>query len=289
MSLYSFKIPYIGEIHRKAIVLPRKNILHSHKEAPRHPHFSGSLTVEAAIILPLLTYFFVSILFFFRIMQVQIVVQDAINNTGRKMALSREKDTGVALAIAKGMFLSEIEDKTLIESYVEGGAWGVSLTESQFDEEQIHLKANYQICLPMQLFWKVEFDMQQQADCRRWNGWHYSADNEGADTWVYVTETGVVYHIKETCSHLELSIRSVKKEQLADLRNESGGRYRTCSQCGDGDAIGGNVYITNQGACYHVDLNCSGIKRTVHMIRKSEVENRSCCSRCGMPDMAGVQ
>lgn len=288
MSLYSFKIPYIGENHRKAIVLPRKNILYSRKEAPRRIHFSGSLTVEAAIILPLLTCFFVSILFFFRIMQVQIVVQDAINCTGRKMALSQEENTWIALVTAKSLFVKELSNVGLIENYVEGGVRGVSFAESEFDEEQIHIKVKYRICLPMQLFWKVEFNMQQRADCRRWNGWHYSTEGEEADTWVYVTETGTVYHIMETCSHLELSIRSVKKEQLPYLRNENGGRYQKCSQCEVDASIGGNVYITNQGECYHVDLNCSGIKRTVYMVRKSEVENRSCCSRCGIADIADL-
>lgn len=289
MSLYSFKIPYIGEIHRKAIVLPRKNILHSRKEAPQRIHFSGSLTVEAAIILPLLTCFFVSILFFFRIMQVQIVVQEAINNTGRKMALIQEENAWVTLATAKGLFVRELRDEGLVENYVEGGVWGVSFADSKFDKEQIHIKVKYRICLPIRLFWEVEFNMHQRADCRRWNGWHYSADEETADIWVYVTETGTVYHVTETCSHLDLSIQSVKKEQLHYLRNENGERYQKCSQCGDNATVGGNVYITNQGECYHDDLNCSGIKRTVYMIRKSEVGNRSCCSRCGMSGIDTLQ
>lgn len=286
VSLYSFKLSDLGEIHRKAIVLPGNNIMHSHKEAPRRIHFSGGLTVEATIILPLLAYFFVCILFFFRIMQVQIVIQDAINCTGRKMALCQNENIEADTVIAKGLFIGEVKDTALIEKYVEGGMWGVSFVESQFDEEQIHINVKYRISLPIRLFWSVEFDMQQRADCRRWNGWHYGADDEVSDVWVYVTETGEVYHMAETCSHLTLSIRSVNKEQLSYLRNENGESYQKCSRCEDESSLGGNVYITNQGDCYHTNLNCSGIRRTVYMIRKSDVEHLRCCSRCGNFDMA---
>ena len=40
------------------------------------------------------------------------------------------------------------------------------------------------------------------------------------------------------------------------------------------------VFITDQGNRFHYDLNCSGIKRTIYMIRLSEVGNRKQCSRC---------
>ena len=40
------------------------------------------------------------------------------------------------------------------------------------------------------------------------------------------------------------------------------------------------VFITDQGNRFHYDLNCGGIKRTIYMIRLSEVGNRKKCSRC---------
>lgn len=40
------------------------------------------------------------------------------------------------------------------------------------------------------------------------------------------------------------------------------------------------VFITDQGNRFHYDLNCGGIKRTIYMIRLSEVRNRKKCSRC---------
>ena len=84
-----------------------------------------------------------------------------------------------------------------------------------------------------------------------------------------------------SCTHLELSIRSVAEAEIAALRNENGEAYRKCMQCRYAENAFGRLYITNQGDCYHKDLGCSGIKRTVRMIRLSEVGTRRPCSQCG--------
>ncbi len=122
--------------------------------------------------------------------------------------------------------------------------------------------------------------MEQRADCRKWTGWSV-AEGSDEDQWVYVTQTGTVYHREYTCTHLELSIRSVAEAEIAALRNENGEAYRKCMQCRYAENAFGRLYITNQGDCYHKDLGCSGIKRTVRMIRLSEVGTRRPCSRCG--------
>lgn len=294
MSLYSIKIPQQNEHYGKEKTLPGntpfskgidKNFLFSHKEAPRWPHFSGVFTLEAAVILPLLASFFVSILFFFRVMQIEITVQKALDDTGRQLAVyMAEGESALDIVAAQALFLKELRDTDIPERYIRGGAIGISLLSSEFSEKEVQLRARYQVQLPIRIFWIWELTMEQRADCRRWNGWSGEAENGNADVWVYVTETGSVYHRTSTCSHLDLSIQSVKREQLAYLRNENGGRYYACSRCADRTNTWGNVYITNQGTCYHNDLSCSGIKRTVYMIRLSEVGTRECCKRCGALD-----
>ena len=121
---------------------------------------------------------------------------------------------------------------------------------------------------------------EQRADCRKWTGWS-AAEGSDEDQWVYVTQTGTAYHREYSCTHLELSIRSVAEAEIAALRNENGEAYRKCMQCRYAENAFGRLYITNQGDCYHKDLGCSGIKRTVRMIRLSEVGTRRPCSRCG--------
>lgn len=257
----------------------------SRKGAPRCPRLRAVFTLEAAVILPLVACFFVSILFFFRVMQVQLEVQKALNDTGRTLAVTLSGDNSnevIGLGEAKALFLKEMSGRKVAERYISGGSLGISLLKSEFPQDEIYLRASYHVKLPIRIFWVWDFDMEQRADCRKWTGWNGAAGSGTGDTWVYVTETGTVYHTKSTCTHLELSIQSVGYDQLAVLRNEDGGKYRKCAQCGTSENAFGRVYITNQGDCYHTDLGCSGIKRTVYMVRLSEVGSRGACSRCGM-------
>lgn len=266
---------------------PASDLGHSQlfpKGAPRCPRLGAVFTLEAAVILPLMACFFVSILFFFRVMQVQLEVQKALNDTGRTLAVTLSGDNSnevIGLGEAKALFLKEMSGRKAAEQYISGGSLGISLLKSEFSQDEIYLRASYHVKLPIRIFWVWNFDMEQRADCRKWTGWNGAAGNGTGDTWVYVTETGTVYHTKSTCTHLELSIQSVGYEQLAVLRNEDGGKYRKCAQCGSSENAFGRVYITNQGDCYHTDLGCSGIKRTVYMIRLSEAGSRGACSRCG--------
>lgn len=293
MSLYSNKILQQNKAYRKEKTLPgntpfigwiNHNFLASYKETPRCPRFSGVFTLEAAIIFPLLAYFFISLLFFFRVMQIEITIQKALNDTGRQLAVYLAEERFASdVTIAQTLFLNELGKKELPEGYIQGEKSGISLLASEFDESEINLKVHYRIRLPIQIFWTWELPMEQRADCRKWNGWKIYEEGNKTEEWVYITETGKVYHRSSNCSHLELSIQSVNYEQITYLRNENGEKYHKCRQCADQTNKWGNVYITKQGDCYHNDLKCSGIKRTVYMIRLSEVGERRCCSRCAAP------
>ncbi len=306
--------------------LPGKCAFLSQKETPRCLCFHASFTLEAAVILPLLACFFVSVLFFFRVMQIEIIVQKTLDDTGRKLAVYlaekeggvelleaealflkeltgkelpekyiengrlgiltgrklavylAEKEGGVELLEAEALFLKELTGKELPEKYIENGRLGILLLSSQFDEREVALEATYHIKLPIQMFAIDGLWVRQNAVCRKWNGW--KPDQAGGDheEWVYITETGRAYHREDTCSYLDLSIRSVKPEQLDNLRNENGGKYHPCSECVDEEKANGNIYITNYGDRYHNDLNCSGIKRT--NLRNENGGKYHPCSEC---------
>lgn len=267
--------------------------------APRYTCHAGSFTLEAAVILPVLACFFVSILFFFRIMQVQLEVQQALDDTGRQLAvyLAGEKIEGevaagesaaeikpfsgslAGYAAAGILFQKELKDSKNVPQYVRGGTAGITLFDSEFSTDQIHLKASYSMRLPVRIFWVWEVKIVQRADCRKWTGWR-EQDADGEEDLVYITETGTVYHTTKSCTHLTLSIRSVMAGEISGLRNENGEKYRECKICADKNKHSGPMYITDQGDCYHYDLGCSGLKRTIYAVHLSEVKDRRACQKC---------
>ena len=275
-------------IYKKRSLPENDNILSHQAEAcrcqetPPCSWLEGSFTLEAAVILPVMTLFFVMILMFFRVMQVQMEVQKALDVTGRRMAvlavLENEEDAAkIGSAAANVLFKKNIKENDNINHYVVNKAAGISLAKSKFTGDQINLVASYRIKIPVWMSGKSQLKISQHAVCRTWTGWTgNSADQE---VWVYVAERGSVYHTSRECTYLALSVSSVSCTELEKKRNKYGEKYRECEICAEKQKQD-TVFITDQGNRFHYDLNCSGIKRTIYMIRLSEVGNRKQCSRC---------
>lgn len=256
------------------------------REAPHYTCRKGSLTVEASVILPLFACFFSFLLFYFRVMEVQLVVQNALEETGRSLAIMAVKELekpGEAtdyLMIAKGMLMLKLEDDVLIGQYVSGGALGVSLLASEFKGDDILLNASYVIRFPVRLFGAQDFLVCQSARYRKWNGWHERLDSGNAAALVYVTEYGEVYHMRRSCAYLDLSVREASYADLGSMRNQNGESYDACELCVNSSDRTGIIYITNYGERYHYAITCSGLKRTIFRKQLSEVGGLPACSKC---------
>ena len=92
VSLYEVEARRIIKIIRKDKSLPEQNSISgseniARKGTPQCLRLSAVFTLEAAVVMPVLACFFVSVLFFFRIMQIQLEVQRALDDTGRKLAV----------------------------------------------------------------------------------------------------------------------------------------------------------------------------------------------------------
>jgi len=256
------------------------------KEAPLYTCRKGSLTVEAAILLPLLAGFFVCLLFYFQVMEVQLMVQNALQETGRSLAIlavkeleEPQEDIEYPL-LAKGMLLFKLQDCQTIKKYVVGGAAGVSLLTSEYDEDYILLNAKYVMTFPIKLFGRQDFLLCQKVKFRKWNGWESMIKNPESSLLVYVTEYGEVYHLRRSCTHLALTIEEIPVTELAEKRNASGECYEPCEYCAEKTSQVGKVYITEYGDKYHMIIGCQGLKRTIYQKRFSEVGGMPACTKC---------
>lgn len=98
---------------------------------------------------------------------------------------------------------------------------------------------------------------------------------------VYVTESGTVYHKDLRCSYIDLSVNRVSGKSVAGMRNQYGEKYTACEICSRNQPAGGSVYVTGQGNRYHNLASCSGLKRSVRMVKESDIGEMHACSRCG--------
>jgi hypothetical protein len=240
----------------------------------------ASYTLEAAVIIPLLAGFFVAILFFFRVLQVETQVQAALDYASRKTACEAGTvSSDAALQVsAEAYFRKELSKYSLPGKYVNGGSKAVSLLGSTYADNYVTLRASYTMKVPIKFFGWKGFIVSQGSKVHKWTG--DREDGEKTD-YVYVTESGTVYHRNRSCTYLDLSIQTVNKSSVGSRRNKSGNIYYACSDCAAGKTVTGLVYITNYGTCYHTKVSCSGLKRTIYLIPITEAGSKRACSKCG--------
>lgn len=97
------------------------------------------------------------------------------------------------------------------------------------------------------------------------------SDGKEPEEMVYVTETGSVYHKKAGCRYLNLSLDQVSGSSISSRRNQYGEKYAPCESCSRNQPPAGSVYITGTGNRYHNQATCSGLKRTVKLVKQSQV------------------
>ncbi len=257
---------------------------------------NGSMTLEAACVMPLFLFAMLAILQFAKIETVSSALLAGMQDTVKDMAAyAYIRELGVSAGdSAAGELLSGGISAAYAKNSVEKKAdlkasdGAISLWKSSFTEdEMIDLAVTYEAKNTYTILPVPRVKAALRTRVRAWtgrdgNGSSVSDDSqegEEQEETVYVTTTGTVYHKDENCTHIKLSIKTVTREQADGLRNKSGGKYHACERCGGGK--GGNVYITDYGDRYHSSLGCSGLKRSVLKVPLSQVEDWRACSKCG--------
>ncbi len=242
---------------------------------------NGSITIEAALAVPVFFLAVVSLLYLMEIMALRTSVRCGLQYAGKIAAGEAYIVTAVMPSQLEKDVIHAIGADRLERSIILGGCNGIRCDESRVSLRTGigKLTASYQIRLPVLLFKVPPIEYREEIRIKVWSGYEKEGFLTDDEETVYITETGLVYHRDYHCTHLELSIRMVSSAELESLRNNSGGRYYPCGQC---VRLGKNgVYITNTGDRYHSSLSCSGLKRTIYAVPVSEAVGRRACSRCG--------
>lgn len=239
----------------------------------------GSYTIEAAVIIPLLAGYLVMFLYFFSILELQGEIEEALFFAGRKTAaLSSVTDSEEALFLsAEAYLLYILQDNPRIERSVKHGLLGISLLRSDFEGEDIILRADYIVKFPISFLGIGQIELFSQNRFRKWIG---DRREETEDGYVYITANGEVYHASLSCRVLDLSVKETSVDLISSLRGEDGQKYYECKKCKRNETRKEKVYYTDYGVLYHKDIACSALKRVVEKVRQEDAGERSPCRFC---------
>lgn len=241
---------------------------------------SGSLTVEAALILPLFLFAALSILYINKLILYEEKVQWALNRAAREASVEYA-------AFKNPVTINPLFLSGKVNGYMKEDGLSVRLLRSRFDKESDEWKliADCQVMIPFPIAAVRRVNFTEQVSTRAFTGVETRLETGCAedDATVYIAKTGTVYHRRLSCPYLTLSISEVKYGDLEYVRGADGGKYYACEACSKGVVFrpGENVLICNYGDRFHTSRACKNIRRSIQEISISEVGGRLPCSKCG--------
>lgn len=253
----------------------------------------GSVTVEASLSLFLFLMFFICIMYFYIILNLEVKIQAALEQTAdMQAAYSAVKDyhdddgslayiqCGLNQVFAKANVVRLVGAEYLDSTWIKDGSNGLHFGKSEFlkDDSTLKLVVSYRIKVP--LFSVGDIAIVQNTHRRIWFG----DDTSGLDTqnsienMVLVTPNGVAYHLYADCDYIDVKLQAVNAAKVSSKRNQDGSKYYPCESCHpSGNEV---VYITSYGNRYHCSQSCSAIEKDATPISVRDVGNRHLCSKC---------
>lgn len=246
-------------------ILPDCSKLICKNEACRSSQKTCSLTVEAALCLPLFLFTALMLLAPMKMLDSRRQLQNTMEAAAKDMALAayvenlmeeggeglinRAGAAGDALSdIAGGItdglntgftaarVLASLDQKLYQNPYFE--------TCDILKDDMIEMELHYELRLPFEIFGIDGIPMSSVVHRRAWTGSEggRGAENYGAgggaetpadgfdrdedgDRVVYVGKTSTVYHKDRHCHYLDNVLQKVPGETVGELRNASGGKY----------------------------------------------------------------
>lgn len=269
----------------------------------------GSMTVEAALVLPLFIFLFCNILGMLDIIRLQCVMFAAVRETGTKVceyayylatAEASAEDAGIEIPdVPEGVpsfILSETYIRNDIQSYL-GDEYihqslilgdSVSFLQSSIlnGNDIVQIVADYRVEPFIPFIAPDSMSLQTRFVGHAWTGYEIADEHDAGDdtqeddTVVYITPSGTVYHNSSDCTYLRPRVHQTSAAVIDDLRSSNGSCYYACESCHPVKA--GTLYYTPDGNRYHSSASCNKIKRTIIETSLSSVQgSRHACSKCG--------
>ena len=245
----SLQVPCSPLFYISRSYLPGKRVLPFTLREKMNKRLSGSISVEAACVLPMFVFFGLAILAPMKWL-----------DTHRQMQTKAER---------LGEFMSQS-----------------AYTMEAGENENIHLEYHYRENIPFFFENICGISMCAAVKRRGWIGLDGKLTSQGVhgeesdQEMVYITPEGERYHSYRDCSYLQNLCKAVSMQELEYLRNNDGKIYYSCSQCVPNENIQDTVYITTWGVRYHNDRTCASMSNYFRKVPLAEVSDWGECSVC---------
>ncbi len=194
----------------------------------------------------------------------------------------------------RGTMEKRLKEAECVDAVVEGGISGINFWGSEVyaEDEMAVVCMDFKISFPVFRRFLPKLSFQKNIVVRSFSGLgefeRKTDEEEGGgeeeegteEGYVYVTESGTVYHKNKNCTYIRLSVERMAGGEVGEKRNQYGGKYYPCEACMRDGVVPETVWVTKTGTHCHAKKDCSKIKRTVRKIPVSEAENYRPCSRC---------
>ncbi len=259
-----------------------------------HPCTSSlpaSMTVEAALVLPLTLFFFLALLQPITWIDRQRKVQTAMERIGEEISqygiLAESAETGDSELPA---FCTDAAAVLWIRGRAGQYADHVTVKEADVYGEngEIEFAAEYQEEIP---FFAEVLGKQTETVAVKRRSWigipgklkgdgSYQDDGGNEQTeMVYVGAGMGRYHLFRDCHYISNEYMTVTRSK-AENGSVPGEKRTPCAICGKKGDGSETVYITTAGEHYHYDKNCRSMMSYVREVPKSEAEHLGLCSYC---------
>lgn len=268
----------------------------------------GSVTIEAAIGFPIFFLVTLSLLYIINIMYIQTTLQIALDEAVRNASqtayitaefysLSTEKQSqsidddssilenigasALSIAYLRDAFLTDEIEQILDNSPIIGGSSGISFSSSSIDLSAYiaDIILTYTVSIPFIPDEIFSLTLSNRCYVRLYTGKDMAKEQTVADTYVYYTTTGKVYHFNRYCRYL---LNYTEAARYLDISRE----LLPCTMCNtilleklkEDNPV---VYVTQSNFCYHTTLECQSFTGMVFRRDHSSLDdNDRICEEC---------
>lgn len=279
------------------------------KKALSWASLEGSLSLEAALVLPLFLFACFCLMMPMRMMDRQRQIQAVLEGVGEDISqyayavrcLEGENAASVDVSRGAGEEAADNGGWDMGEGiYALSEAYAARAILSRINQEwvedvsfqgteigpddMVHIVMHYRMRLPFSVLGLDSLPFESVCSRRMWTGavgnrWEKEGwENGQEEEIVYIGKTSTRYHRQRSCHYLSNVLKPAAAADIEDLRNQEGKRYHACQTCGGGS---GTVYISDYGTSYHASPDCGALISYVQAVPLSQVEAMGACSYCG--------